>query len=318
MNRLDRLTALLIQLQSKRIVRSHELAERFGISLRTVYRDIRTLELAGIPILGEAGVGYSLMPGYRLPPVQFNRKEAMSFVTAEKLISKLTDNATRQAYESALYKIKAVLRSREKELLDDISRHIEFVDNPYLPKDRNQHLHIEAILSCVVDRWVIRLEYLSAGTLKTTQRDVEPVGIYSNGPYWHLIAWCRLRRGYRNFRIDRIQNLQILTERFTAQHPYLKQFVEEISQEKSVQKAVIRLDKKALRYLGDQHYYNGFVSQTIRGEQVEMVFLTPSLSGLAHWFLLLGESADVVEPSELKQLVLEKIGKIRDRIFKVC
>lgn len=76
-------------------MRSQELTERFGISLRTVYRDIRTLELAGITIFGEAGVGYYLMPGYRLPPVQFSREEAMSFVTAEKLISKLTDAPTR-------------------------------------------------------------------------------------------------------------------------------------------------------------------------------------------------------------------------------
>jgi predicted DNA-binding transcriptional regulator YafY len=318
MNRLDRLTALLVQLQSKRIVRSQELAERFGISLRTVYRDIRTLELAGIPILGEAGVGYSLMPGYRLPPVQFSREEAMSFVTAEKLVSKLTDTPTRQAYQSALYKIKAVLRSHDKELLEDIGHHIEFVDNPYLPKDRNQHLHIEAILNSVVEKRVMRLTYFSPTTLQGTQRDIEPVGIYTNGSYWYLIAWCRLRRGYRNFRIDRMQSLEPCQERFTSQHPFLKQFIEETSQEKAVYKAVIRLDKTALRYLGDQHYYNGFVSQTDRNEQVEMVFLTPSLSGLAHWFLLLGEAADVVAPEELKQMVLEKIEKIRDRIFKVC
>uniref|UniRef100_UPI003593F555 helix-turn-helix transcriptional regulator n=1 Tax=Persicitalea sp. TaxID=3100273 RepID=UPI003593F555 len=68
MNRLDRLTALLIQLQSKRILRSQEIAERFDISLRTVYRDMRTLEMAGVPIIGEAGVGYSIVQGYRLPP----------------------------------------------------------------------------------------------------------------------------------------------------------------------------------------------------------------------------------------------------------
>lgn len=315
MNRLDRLTALLIQLQSKRIVRSQEIAERFGISLRTVYRDIRTLELAGIPILGEAGVGYSIVGGYRLPPVQFSREEAMSFVTAEKLVSKLTDTATRLAYESALFKIKAVLRSNEKELLEDIGHHIAVVDNPYLPKDRNQHLHIETILNCVIEKRVIHITYFSTATQQTTERDVEPVGIYTSGAYWYLIAWCRLRKGYRNFRVDRVQHSETLADRFSAQHPSLKWFIQETSQEKAVQKAVIRLDKASLRYLGDQHYYNGFVNQTDVGNQLEMTFLTPSLHGLAHWFLLVGEGADIIEPTELKHLVIEKIKKIKHRIF---
>ncbi len=79
MNRIDRVTAILIQLQSKKIVRAQEIAERFSISLRTVYRDIKTLEEAGIPIAGEAGVGYSIMEGYRLPQVMFTKEEAIAF-----------------------------------------------------------------------------------------------------------------------------------------------------------------------------------------------------------------------------------------------
>src|SRR5580698_7460080 len=109
MNRIDRLAAILIQLQSKRVVKSHDIAERFAISLRTVYRDIRTLEEGGIPIIGEAGVGYSIMDGYRLPPIMFTKEEATAFLTAEKLIEKLTDPYTEESYKSAMYKVKAVL-----------------------------------------------------------------------------------------------------------------------------------------------------------------------------------------------------------------
>src|SRR6185312_10720614 len=124
MNRIDRLTAILIQLQSRRVVKAQDIAERFSISLRTVYRDIRTLEEAGIPLLGEAGVGYSIMDGYRLPPVMFTKEEATAFLTAEKLIEKLTDNTTGEHYRSAMYKIKSVLRSAEKDYLENLDANI--------------------------------------------------------------------------------------------------------------------------------------------------------------------------------------------------
>src|ERR1700720_1726919 len=119
MNRLDRLTAILIQLQSKRVVTAQEIAERFNVSLRTVYRDIRTLEEGGIPLTGEAGVGYSIMDGYRLPPVMFTKEEATAFLTAEKLIEKLTDPLSDENYKSAMYKIRSVLRVAEKDFLEN-------------------------------------------------------------------------------------------------------------------------------------------------------------------------------------------------------
>src|SRR6476660_10142584 len=105
MNRIDRVTAILIQLQSKKIVKAQDIAERFNISLRTVYRDIKTLEESGVPVIGEAGIGYSIMDGYRLPPVMFTKEEATAFLTAEKLIEKLTDPSSDENYKSAMFKI---------------------------------------------------------------------------------------------------------------------------------------------------------------------------------------------------------------------
>ncbi len=314
MNRLDRLTSLLIQLQSKRIVRSQEIAERFDISLRTVYRDMRTLELAGVPIIGEAGVGYSIVQGYRLPPVQFTREEAMAFLTAEKLVDQWTDPTSRASYQSALFKIKAVLRTPDKELLDDLSNRIAVVQNPYLPKNRPQNLPIGTILNCIAEKKVLRLVYDSATSNGRSERDVEPVGIYSGGPHWYLIAYCRLRNGYRNFRTDRVHALKVLNDRFSTQHPALQSFIERTRQERTLQKVVIRLDKSAIRFLGDQHYYHGFVSQTDAGDQIEMTFLTDSLPGMAHWCMVFGEVADIIEPEELKNLVSNKLDFVRQRL----
>src|ERR1700744_6283913 len=125
MNRIDRVSAILIQLQSRRVVKAIDIAERFNISLRTVYRDVKTLEEAGIPIIGEAGVGYSIVDGYRLPPVMFTREEATAFITAEKFVENLTDSSTTEHYKSAMYKIRAKIKTTQKGLPENIDGKIE-------------------------------------------------------------------------------------------------------------------------------------------------------------------------------------------------
>src|ERR1700744_2084039 len=139
MNRIDRISAILIQLQSRRVVKAADIAERFNISLRTVYRDVKTLEEAGIPLIGEAGVGCSIMDGYRLPPIMFTKEEATVFLTAEKLIEKMTDTLTEESYKSGMSKVKAVLHATEKDYLENMGEHIEVLNSPDLPKHINLH-----------------------------------------------------------------------------------------------------------------------------------------------------------------------------------
>src|SRR5690606_20206602 len=122
--RFDRVVAILIQLQSKSIIKAQELAERFEVSLRTIYRDIKTLEASGVPIYGEAGIGYSLMEGYRLPPIMFTQEEAASFVAAEKLMQKFTDEKIQESFASAMYKLKAVLRRNDKDWVSSIESQV--------------------------------------------------------------------------------------------------------------------------------------------------------------------------------------------------
>lgn len=110
--RLSRLTAILTQLQTKRLLTANELAEKFSISKRTVYRDIKALEQADVPILTEDGKGYTLMEGYRIPPVMFTESEANALITAEKLILKNRDASFVKEYSEAINKIKSVLRNK--------------------------------------------------------------------------------------------------------------------------------------------------------------------------------------------------------------
>jgi len=148
MNRIDRISAILIQLQSRRVVKAADIAERFNISLRTVYRDVKTLEEAGIPLIGEAGVGYSIMDGYRLPPVMFTREEATAFLTAEKFVETLTDASTAAQYKSAMYKVRAILKTTEKDMLESMDGRIEVVKSMNMPEMADAD-HIQPILQAI-------------------------------------------------------------------------------------------------------------------------------------------------------------------------
>ena len=225
MNRIDRVTAILIQLQSKRVVKAQDIAERFNISLRTVYRDIKTLEEAGIPLIGETGIGYSIMDGYRLPPVMFTLDEATAFLTAEKLVEKLTDTSTDESYKSAMYKIKSVLRSTEKDYLEVMDNHIEVLNSPYVPKEKNAHNLLQPILKSIAEKKVLNIHYFANHSQENTSRNIEPIGIFYYGTNWHLLAFCQLRNDYRDFRIDRICQITSTPLPFKKEHPSLKSFL---------------------------------------------------------------------------------------------
>jgi predicted DNA-binding transcriptional regulator YafY len=311
MNRIDRVTAILIQLQSKRVVKAQDIAERFGISLRTVYRDVRTLEEAGIPIIGEAGVGYSIMDGYRLPPVMFTTDEATAFLTAEKLIEKLTDPSTGENYKSAMFKIRSVLKSSEKDFLENIEGHIEVIRSNHVPQTPNETGCIPTILKSISGKNILSLQYFAQHSQENTQREVEPVGIFYLGLYWHLIAYCRLRKDYRDFRIDRISGIRITEQVFNPhQHPTLQVYLKQMSREKEMHTVIMRVQKETTKYFGDQKYYNGFVSQTEDGDWMEMTFLSGSLEGFARWYMMFGDRAEIVEPVSLKERVKEIAGQI--------
>jgi predicted DNA-binding transcriptional regulator YafY len=313
MNRLDRVTAILIQLQSKRIVKAQDIADRFNISLRTVYRDIRTLEEAGIPLVGETGIGYSIMDGYRLPPVMFTMEEATAFLTAEKLVEKLTDVSIGESFKSAMFKVRSVLRSAEKDHLEVMDKHIEVLDNPYIPRERNSSNSIQIILKSISLKQVITITYFANHSQETTSRNIEPVGIFYLGSNWHLIAFCQLRNDYRNFRTDRITQIVSTPLPFKKQHPQLKEYLKQITTEKKeLYKVVMLVDKSVVGRFGDQKYYSGFISEREVHDKMEMTFLTCSLEGFARWYMTFGDKAEITEPKSLK----ETIRGIANAIFQ--
>jgi predicted DNA-binding transcriptional regulator YafY len=314
LNRIDRVTAILIQLQSKRIVKAQEIADRFTISLRTVYRDIKTLEEAGIPIIGEAGVGYSIMDGYRLPPVMFTKEEATAMLTAEKLVEKLTDESTREMYKASMFKIKSVLRLTERDHMENMEQHIEVVESPYFSKQKNETAYLQNILKAIAEKAVLNIDYFAEHSQEKSNRSVEPIGIFYMGRYWYLIAWCTLRKDYRTFRVDHIKYLSITAIHFEKEHPALKSFLSRVSKEKELHTIIIRVEKDVMKYMGEQKFYNGFVSQKETDGKIEMTFLTQSLEGFARWYMLFGEYAEIITPRKLIDSVKKNLDALSKKL----
>ena len=310
MNRIDRISAILIQLQSKRVVKAQDIAARFNISLRTVYRDIKSLDESGVPVIGEAGVGYSLMEGYRLPPVMFTREEAIAFLTAEKLVGKLTDESNGRNYSTAMMKIRSVLRTTEKDLLEQIEDHIEVMSSRLSKPAPEITNPLQKILKCITGKQVMTLKYFSNYSQEKSERTIEPVGVFHVDNYWHLIAYCRMRQDYRDFRFDRISSLEAGEELFTRQHEPLKNYLQDRYKENKLTPVTLRVKRNAYQYLTEQKYYMGFVSELIENSEVEMSFLTPSLEGFARWYMLFGDSATILTPDSLVDKVRAMISKI--------
>src|SRR5690606_37126349 len=215
--RFDRIIAFLTQLQSRRIVKAQYLADRFQVSLRTIYRDIRTLEASGVPIASEAGVGYSIMEGYRLPPVMFTREEAGSFVAAEKLMQKFTDRTLGGYFESAMFKEESVLRGTEKDWIAALESQVfinlsQTIFNEAIPNA------LEILFERIAEKKQVILNYESFYADNPTERAIETVGVFHENNYWYVMGYCHLRQDYRQFRTDRMLDIRRTDKAFSKKH----------------------------------------------------------------------------------------------------
>ncbi|WP_124979454.1 helix-turn-helix transcriptional regulator [Nonlabens xiamenensis] len=217
--RLPRLTAILTQLQTKRLLTSTELANKFSVSVRTIYRDIRALEQAGVPIITEEGKGYSLMEGYQIPPVMFTESQANALITAEQLVLKNKDASFVKEYSEAIEKVKAVLKYNLQDKVNLLSERTRFSQN--LNRERNSN-NLSELQFALTNFLLVSVDYLNADN-KPTSRILEPFALLST-ENWLLVAYCRLRKEFRFFRLDRIKKLQVLNEYFEPHKMTLQEY----------------------------------------------------------------------------------------------
>lgn len=302
MNRIDRLTAILVQLQTKRKITMDDLESRFELSRRSLFRDIRALLEIGIPIGGDAGEGYFIAEGYHLPPVVFNKDEAAALLLGSKFIEKQADSKINDHLENALSKVKAVLRSKDRDFLESLEERIEVIPPPSQEHIKDQFLtDIQFALSSVR---TLHFGYWANSKQEFTEREVEPLSLVYYTNHWHLIAYCQLRKELRDFRTDRIQKLKVTEHSYDrSQHPDHEDFLGRSIHGTDAKEAIVWFDKGVANFVGEQKYWHGFVKQESAEGGVEMHFSTPSYHFLGRWILSYGTTVKVVAPQELKELV---------------
>lgn len=313
MNRIDRLQAILTQLQTKKVVKAQEIADRFGISLRTVYRDIRALEEGGVPIGAEAGVGYFIDDNYSLPPIMFTTEEASAILIAGKLIPHTSDKAIDQSFQNALYKIKSVMKTEDKAMLEKLESSVKVFNGPYEIPQRDS-IYLQDIQQALVKSKVLKLKYFAHYNQEHSMREVEPIGLLFYALNWHLIAYCRLRGDYRDFRLDRIRNLEISEETY---HRILdKAFEEYLAREKEQYQTFeieLKMEKQMALYIHEAKYWYGYLNEKDDGQFVNMKFLNPDLNGFARWILAMTDKVDILSPPNLKNMVGEMVRKLHEK-----
>jgi len=207
MRRADRLFQLVQLLRSRKFATSEQLAAELGVSRRTVYRDIRDLERSGVPIKGEAGVGYQMHRGYELPPLQFNAEEIEALVLGARMVATWGDGELAGASRQAMTKIEAVLPPALREVLFSTALFV-----PDRPWSTTATTGLAELRKATAEHRKVRFAYTDRGG-EASQRTVWPLGLYFWGSTWSLVAWCELRQDYRNFRPDRMSEIE-LTEPF--------------------------------------------------------------------------------------------------------
>ena len=204
MNRIDRLLGMLVLLQSKKHMSAEEIAEKFDMSVRTVYRDIKALCEQGIPIGFEPHKGYGVVDGYFLPPVSFSSAEANALLLMETIVYGFADKSIVEHYSTALNKVKAVLRNSQKEKLEELNDNIKM----HLPAFvKNDFEFLSGIQDGISQKHILDIDYKN-NKEEINHRQVEPIGLLFYAMHWHLIGWCHLRVEYRDFRVSRIMKFR--------------------------------------------------------------------------------------------------------------
>lgn len=206
MRRADRLFRIVHLLRHRSVTTASTLAEALEVSERTIYRDIRDLSLSGVPILGEAGVGYALPRGFDLPPMMFTSEEIEALVLGVRIVASWTDRSLAKAAQGVLAKVGAVLPDRLK----------PHVDQTFLfaPKGRLSPLvlaHLADARTAIGAQRKIHMVYAQPDA-RPTERTVEPIGLFFWGKVWTMVAWCELRHDFRSFRLDRMRDVVVMDD----------------------------------------------------------------------------------------------------------
>jgi predicted DNA-binding transcriptional regulator YafY len=304
MNRMDRLFAILLQLQARGQQRAQDLAADFEVSIRTIYRDMQALSEAGVPVVALPGQGYGLQEGYFLPPLMFTALEAGALSLGAEYVSQTLDAPFRAAADSAQAKLANALTAEGRRDLQQLQESMRFIQ----PQDEPTHARLRELRDAILGRKVLRITYHAYGRPAAEDRDVEPYGLIHFGRSWHLLAYCRTRQAPRMFRLDRIDAVQLQGGRVEHTRGLSARTAGPPPQE-DLPTVRVRAEASVVRWMREEHPH-GLVREEREGEQYVLTFAVRDMARLARWLLQWGDAAEVLEPPELRQRLAEQGRRI--------
>jgi predicted DNA-binding transcriptional regulator YafY len=298
MRQMDRRLLILMRLRQERPVTAGGLAEEIGCSVRTVYRDIDALSQAGVPVAAMAGEGYRLVSGYHLPPVAFTAEEAVQLLLGADLAAGLGTNVQREAVRTAAAKVEAVLQAQTRAEVENLRQRIRV--SPWLRREPSSHLPV--LQQAVIEARVLHLRYRAFESGEITERKVEPHGLTFYGDDWHLVAYCRLREGMRDFRAARILDVRLLDETFDH-IPLSDWFADDGGGQ--YREVRVWIDEGTLPWARETAVF-GFDREEPVGGGAVFVFLARDVKRLLPWILGWGSAARVLSPPDVVDRVAQE------------
>jgi predicted DNA-binding transcriptional regulator YafY len=209
MARADRLFQIVQTIRGRRLTTAAHLAQRLEVSERTIYRDVADLQRQGVPIEGEAGVGYRIGKGFNLPPLMFTTQEAMALAAAVRIAQSWLDPALAAASADALGRVMSVLPSAERAAAEGL-----LVMVPAVGLAPKTQVLLQRLREAAQTKHLAHMVYRDVNE-QQSERTVRPFGVFYWGKVWTLAAWCETRSDFRSFRIDRIAALDVLEQHFS-------------------------------------------------------------------------------------------------------
>ncbi len=313
MNKTDRMLAIVLELQGKGRQRAEDLAGTFETSKRTIYRDIQALCEVGVPLISTPGHGYTLMQGYFLPPLSFTTEEATMLLLGSSYMARNFDAQYRAAAQTASRKIEGVLPERLRGDVHYLQQSIQFVV-PETPGSRAERECLQKLRRALLERVTVRFRYhtryVQEDQSSQNTREADPYGLVYFANAWHLVAYCHLRQGRRNFRLERMEDLELLNQTF--QRPAdLQMYEPDTEQAKQV---IVRalFDHEVARWVREARPY-ATTSLEDTSDGLLLTLMVRQESEIRQWLLSWGRHVRVLEPESLrKQLLAEAEMMIRN------
>lgn len=310
LNKTERLFALVLLLQNRPSMTSKDLADYFGVSRRTIFRDLRTLGESGVPLTYAEGGGYEILEGYQLPPLMFTAREAATLLVGTAFTKLQPDPSLRADADEVGLKIRSVLPESVRDYIDRLQDNT--VIAPYLRNlDPGQGSHDDEgrwyeLSEAVARQQSVFMQYYVASRDELTKRKVDPLGLVYYSDSWNLIAYDHLRKDVRNFRLDRIRKMRVMTDTFRRPEDFdLEAYLKEKGSSPRNERFTLRFHPRAYRW-AKRSIPAEVIEEFETDGAVQVGFYFENVDYIARWLLRYGTDVEVVEPEALKESLREK------------